>query len=152
MTVPVIRCEKCGQGMGRSYQQLKRLMKLRSVAYKHWPHDHYFQPDSEEHLRAWLIVKAGFAITKEIPLGEALLSPKQQDGLEILLRATLQAAGAHAFVDLDWRRIIVRSPVSLSYATSHKVATEICSAIDEVIYAELGITAETLLREAEKAA
>ena len=151
MTVPLIRCEKCGQGM-RSYPQLKRFMKLRSVAFKHWPGDHYFQPDNEEHLRAWLIVKTGIGATvRELPMG-MMIERGTQDKWETILRETLRAAGSYSFVDVDWNRIIVRSPVSMSYDTPHRIATDICRAVDDVIFDVFGVTSETLLKEAEKAA
>lgn len=150
MTVPVLICEKCGHGM-RSYPQLKRFMKLIAVAFEHWPEDHYFQPVCKEHLRAWLIVKSGFKTAQTIRL-RVYYDHASRDDLEFMLHASMRAAGAWAITDMFGDHVIVQRPASMSYKTPHAVATQICQAVDEVIFAELGVTSETLLREAEKAA
>lgn len=136
----------------RSYPQLKRFFKLVQVAYHHWPEGHSFQPSCPDHLRAWLIVRAGFKTAQTIRL-RVWRDHAARDDLEFLLTAAMRAAGAWAITDVFADHVVIQRPASMSYdKTPHDVATQICSAVDDVIFAELGVTSETLLREAEKAA
>ena len=51
----------------RSLKHHKRLFGLIRAAFDLWPEGHEFQPETEDHLRAWLTIKAGHCEVKEGP-------------------------------------------------------------------------------------
>ena len=65
-------CEKCGQRLvkSRSSPQHRRFFALIKAAFKHWPESHEVQPGSEEGLRDYLQIKAGFGIPHKIVKGD----------------------------------------------------------------------------------
>jgi hypothetical protein len=52
----------------RSTAQHRRFFGLVKAAYDQWPENHQFDPDNEDHLRAWLLVKAKHRTIKEFLL------------------------------------------------------------------------------------
>ncbi len=64
------QCEHCGQPI-RSIRNLKRhklfFAMLRPV-YANWPEHHAFKPMTLEHLRAWLLVQAGWCDVTEMTI------------------------------------------------------------------------------------
>lgn len=137
----------------RSYPQLKRFFALVKAAFEHWPEGNPFQPECAEHLRAYLIVRAGFKTARTIRLHGPMSLP-QRDHLELILETAMRAGGSWAIIDVMSSYILVQKPASVSYEeTPHTVACKIFSAVDELIPIEMpGMTADRLLREAEKAA
>jgi len=46
----------------RSPKHHRFFFKVIELAYHNWPETHAFQPDSTEHLRAWLLIRAGYRL------------------------------------------------------------------------------------------
>lgn len=138
-------CQACGQ-KARSRPQLNRFHALMEAAYQNWPDTHEFRPKDKEHLRKWLVIKAGFGVAKEIRLeGWMPRNDTIMDLLGLTIEAAIQAAGAHPFVEVYPDKVIVTSAESISYKTSHSKACEIFRAVDEVLEIETGTSADDLL-------
>ena len=88
----------------RSYPQLKRFMALMQAAFDHWPEGNPFRPDDKEHLRAYLIVRAGFMESVSIRVATWNMKPAEKDYLEFILRSAIKASGSHAFYAAPSRR------------------------------------------------
>jgi hypothetical protein len=148
------KCEACGQPLKRhrSGADHRRLFALMSAAYMHWPERHKFQPSSAEHLRAWLTIHAGHYDVVTVPVPE--------DAPEIVVRlaalgaeAAIKAASTFAWPVAKGHQIDVYSPRSIAWdKLSQKDFAPIRQRIEDVIAAEIGIDAETLLREHQRAA
>lgn len=142
-------CATCPHGIGaRSLPQHRRLFGLIKAARLHWPEKHDFQPFTEEHLRKWLLCKAGHCSVRELSLadmdtGEAIA----------LLEAAFHAAGAYSFVRGDTGRVRIFTAKSIAFdKLSHKAACTLFDEIGAVIENEIGIKADDLLKETEAAA
>lgn len=147
-------CPHCGGPLAkpRSESDHRRFFGLVNAAYDQWPEWHEFQSDSSEHLRAWLLCKAGYR--------EATTIPIEDDAPEVVIRlatlaaeAAIKAAGSYAFVRRYAHGLAVISAKSIAWdKLGQKEFGPIRSAVEDVIKAEIGIDAETLLKEAQRAA
>ena len=141
-------CDHCPAKAVRSLPQHRRLFGLIRAAHMHWPEAHDFQPLSEEHLRKWLLAKAGHHTVKTMTLsdmtsGEAIA----------LLEAAFHAAGAYSFVKGTAGKVHIFTPKSIAFEKlHHKAACLLFDEIGAVIELELGIKADDLLRQTEAAA
>lgn len=110
-------CPHCGGLLTkpRSEPDHRRFFALINAAFHQWPETHEFQPDSSEHLRAWLLCKAGYRSCVTIPI-ESDDSAARRVALLAASRA-VQAAGSHSFVRAHGAAIAVFSPRSISWDT-----------------------------------
>ena len=132
----------------RSYDQHKRFFAIIAAAHSHWPECHAFQPDSAEHLRAWLLVKA-----KHCTIRTFELSDDAGDMARVIPIVTASMLGKHSWAKASGNTLHVCVPQSIDYKTvSHQEFQSINDAVDEIIRAETGLDPETLLRETERAA
>ncbi len=151
MTKP--HCPHCGCELTQSHRSARhhrRFFGLVTAAYNQWPERSEFQPESPEHLRAWLLVKAGHRETREIPV----VAAEEHPGLAVLARLAIEAAfreaGAFAFINPDAGAGIVSiyRPKSIAHAScDQKAFSPIAEAVEQIIEQELNVTAEQLLRE-----
>lgn len=132
----------------RSYVQHKRFFSVIAAAHSHWPESHAFQPDSAEHLRAWLLVKA-----KHCTIRTFELSDDAGEFARVIPIVTASMLGKHSWAKASGKTLHVCVPQSIDYKTvSHQEFQSINDAVDEIIRTETGLDPETLLREQEKAA
>ena len=114
-----------------------------------WPTGHAFQPDNEEHLRAWATVKAGHRTI----LGERL---SQDDGDVIRMADFVEKAmrisrEKYSFVTIHNGALVLLSPKSIAFSELDEDAFRpIADSILDVLAAESGIPVGTMI--AEKAA
>lgn len=158
-------CPTCGQKerKPRSPQDHRRFFGAIAAAFDNWRHDHEFLPESPEHLRAWLLCKAGYHKVELIEIPEALLDGLPQDAQVVVLnilesivhRSVEVAKGAdeHAFERTHGGKVAVFKPRSINFETlDQKAFGALREAVEEVIEGELGVPVETLLREHGRAA
>lgn len=143
-------CASCpARHKPRSLEQHRRLFALIKAAYHHWPHGHEFKPESEEHLRKWLIKEAGrHTITTIDIVGETT-------GAEalVIISAAIRASGGYPFVTLAGRTARVFTPDSIAFdKLPHKEACRLFDDMAQIIEAEIGVPAERLLKEMAGAA
>jgi hypothetical protein len=136
----------------RSPQDHRRFFACVAAAFFHWPEHHEFQPHDAEHLRAWLLCRAGYKSVTEIPFEEEW--PDAMRSLALLAaEGALKAAKSHAFIRPHAHGLYVFAPKSINWETlGQKEFGQVREAVEEVIKCETGKEASELLRETRGAA
>lgn len=150
-------CPNCKQPIrsARSLADHRRLFGLIRAAYQHWPEMLDFQPDSEEHLRAYLTCKAGYRDRTDIAVPYAEDQPALTRLVAQSIEAAVRTAGGFAFIrpDPDGGRVAVYAPKSIAFdRLDQKGFNAVRHAIETVIEQETGLKADDLLKETESAA
>ena len=147
-------CPHCGKSMarGRSGPDHRRFFAVLNAAFHHWPEHHEFEPDNPEHLRAWLLCKAGYRTIAVVdsedgtPVGVLKLAISAAE-------AACKDAGVHAFFRMHGSTIATFRAKSIAWNTmSQSAFHEVRSAVEEIITAEMGMPTDQLLAEMENAA
>lgn len=134
-------CAKCPLSQQRSSEDHRRFFALVNAAFTHWPEQHDFRPDNAEHLRAWLLCKAGYRKTTMIETDEPAATV-------VAIEAAFRAADTYAFVRPYGDGVAVYSPKSLRFdKTDQKAFNAVRDEVSSIIESVIGVTAEQLLRE-----
>lgn len=154
-TCPHCGCKIDAKSRPRSVDQLRRFFGVLRAMFRHWPETAEFQPDSEEALRKWVLVKAGHRETTDIPVAWAEDQPGLTKLTALSIESAVKAAGAYAFVRPHPEGGIVRVFKAKSIAFN-KLGQEEFNALNDAVEVEYeketGLDPETVLREDEKAA
>lgn len=149
------KCETCHQEIkaDRSSQDHRRFFGLISAAFHHWPEAHDFSPENPESLRAWLLCKAGYCERTPIECEWTDNQPGLAKLVSIACEGVMRASKGQGFIRVHGDRIIVFTPKSISWdSIGQKAFNDVRDAVTAVIEAELGVTADKLLKETEAAA
>ena len=150
------RCPHCDcdidpvKGKPRSLEQLRRFFGVLRAMKFHWPETADFQPESEEHLRKWVLVKAGHRETTDIPVPFAEDEPSVTRLAAIAIEGAVKAAGAFAFIKPHPKGGLVRVFKAKSIAFDNLGQADFNTLNDEVeaVYkTETGLDADQLLKE-----
>lgn len=134
----------------RSGEQHRRFFGLMSALHSHWPESHPFQPDSSEHLRAWLLVRAKHCVINTFEMES---NNEAKHLAKIIPIITALMLKKHSWCRAKGNELHVCVPMSIAHdECGHNLFTSICADVDEIIKAETGLDPETLLRETERAA
>jgi hypothetical protein len=138
-------------GKPRSIDQHRRLYGLVKKAFEHWPEAAEFQPENAEHLRKYLICRAGpqWRNVTEIPVPFAEDQPGLTRLAAQLMQQAAEAAGGYAFprVDMNGGRVALYTAKSIKFAEMpHLEFCALSEAVDEVIKAEMGVEPNMLLK------
>lgn len=139
-------CPDCGAVIDkkRSIPQHRRFFAIIHAAFHQWPENHEFHPESSEHLRAWLLCKAGWFSAKYIEAEEGADAKVIAASVE----AAFEAADAVAFVRVHGDRVAVFAPKSIEFASADQRAfAPIAQAVDEIIEEALGVPPGELLKQ-----
>jgi hypothetical protein len=136
----------------RSLAQHKRFFGLMTALYVHWPDSEKFKPDSMEHLRAYVLCKAGHRSIKSF-------YTDPNDGVSAAGLVKILPIIAQMMLDVFcwvWEvgddEIRVCVPLSIKFELlPHKKACEVFDAVDEYIRS-VGFDPDQLLKENEQAA
>lgn len=136
-------CPECGCDLApkkrRSVPDHRRLFALVRQAFDNWPEDHDFQPESAEHLRAWLVCKAGWREATAYDLGDRADAAV----VALALQAGIKAAKGVGFVKVHGRSVAVITPKSIDFRSMGQAEFGLLrDAITEIIKAEIGIDHE----------
>jgi hypothetical protein len=150
-------CPECGCVLEkpRSAPHHRRLFGLISAAFANWPESHEFQPDDPEHLRAWLLCRAGYREAREIEVAYSEHNPELAKATALVIQAAIEEAGAYAFIrpHPSGGSVAVYRPRSIAWSRlSQKDFSPLAEAVEGVIESVIGVEAETLLKEHEAAA
>jgi len=133
----------------RSTEQHRRFFGVVKAAFDNWPEAHRFRPDSPEHLRAWLLVKAKHSSIKTFHVGK-----NEADEVARLL-PIIAAMMLHRYC---WCRtdgvssVAVCVPESIAFDKLEHVAfCKLCDDVEAVIESETGLRADDLLTASEAA-
>ena len=144
-------CPHCGcdlapssGGKPRSVEQIRRYFGMIRAAFHHWPEAHERQFASAEELRAFLQMKAGAReVGAQIPL-----TGLSKERAMLLAEAAIRGAGSYAFPTIHGDTLVIFRPKSISFGKmAHSDFCRLSDAVADVILAETGLDAETLLRE-----
>jgi hypothetical protein len=124
-----------------------------SAAFSNWPINHSFLPSNEEHLRAYLLVKAEHCNI----IGQNLIDEgdifRVADFTDRLMSA-VRGGGQYGFVEVTGRKsLVVRFPKSISFRElDQKAFAPIAQRVFDIIEVELGVPVDQLVKESEMAA
>jgi hypothetical protein len=148
---PVCGYHDRGKGKPRSIDQHRRFYGLVRKAFHAWPEKSEFQPESEDHLRQWLICAAGpqwrESATQEVPpqlRNEALAPFVDRFAVGIAKRT-----GKYPFPRLNtwtWKCTVYTARSIKFSEMPHLEFSALSNSVDEVIGAELGVEADALLK------
>lgn len=133
-------CPECGCDLApkkrRSVPDHRRLFALIGKAFSNWPEAHDFQPETAEHLRAWLVCKAGWREATAYDLGERADAAV----VALALQAGIKAAKGVGFVKVHGRSVAVITPKSMDFRAMDQAEFGLLrDAIEAVIALETGI-------------
>lgn len=110
------------------------------AAYDHWPDSHQFRPESEEHLRAWLICKAGYHTVQTIDIAD------NPNTAVVQVAAAYAQAGKWHFSKTAGTRLMVFAPKSMSFdKMPHHDACKLFDHIAEIIEAETDLRIDDIM-------
>lgn len=133
-------CHHCGS-QPRSSDDHRRFFALVKAAFEQWPEGGDFTPDNIDHLRAYLLCKAGYRKTTMIETDEPAATVAA-------IEAAFRAADTYAFVRPYGDGVAVYSPKSLRFdKTDQKAFNAVRDEVSSIIESVIGVTAEQLLRE-----
>lgn len=141
-------CPTCGKGgKRRSIDQHRRYFLVIKHAFDHWPEQHEFQPDSPEHLRKWLQVKAGYRTVQEIKVMRT--DPQSMKIINATVEAAMAATGDYAWIVPHRNKIHVVASRSIAFdKIPHGEFCTLNNLVQEVIEAETGIRIDDLMQQA----
>jgi hypothetical protein len=136
----------------RSPADHRRFFGVIRAAFMHWAEGHAFQPDDAEHLRAWLLCRAGYKTVTSLEF-EDHWSDEMRSTLVELAENLIRDAKSHAFVRPMGNVLYVFWPRSLKFEElGQKEFGHIREVVEEVIKCETRKEASELLRETTRAA
>ena len=142
-----VLCTQCRKRVSRSPEQHRRYFAFTKAAHQHWPESHEFQPDSADHLRKWLQIKAGYREVVEVDV----------QGMSPILAATvseavMRAAKSYAFCRVHAGKLKVFRSKSIAFAElGSSPFTKLCEAVEAAVEAETGLKPDDLLTVTEAA-
>lgn len=154
-TCPHCGCKMDAKTKPRSLEQMRRFFGVLRAMYSHWPESAEFQPESEEHLRKWALIKAGHRETTDVPVAFAEDQPGLTQLTALAIEGALKAAGAYAFIrpHPDGGMVRVFKAKSIAFDKLGQADFNTLNDAVEVVYAhETGLDPETVLKAQEAAA
>ena len=151
------KCQELGEGvtievaakMPRSSDHHRFFFAAIAEACSNWPETHSFQPDSPEHLRAWLLCKAGYRTTTKHEVMQGFDPRVMAD----IIEASINQTGGFGFVVHYQNYIAVLTPKSIAWAKlDQKEFTQISNDVSAVLAKEINLSLDDLKREAGRAA
>jgi len=132
----------------RSLEQHRRFFGVMAAVHQHWPEAHRFQPDNAEHLRAWLLVRAGHHTVKTF-----FLNDDASELAKVLPVITATMLGKYSWCRPRGNELHVCVPESIAFdKMEHQAFCKLNDAVYEVIRAETGLDPDQLLKQTEAAA
>lgn len=141
-------CATCGSPLRtRSEPHHRLFFSIIARAFENWPEGERFQPADPEHLRSYLLIKAGHFEKLDLKC-----SNPDAISLEDQLRSIIKTVSGdkpsmmHSY---EWG-VRIFWPRSLSYAAAdRKVFNEVSARVFEILETVLGVEIEALKRESE---
>ena len=152
---PHCGCKIDGKTKPRSVPQLRRFFAVLRAMFLHWPENAQFSPESEEHLRKFILIRAGYRETTDIPVTFAEDQPGLTKLTALSIEAALKAAGAYAFIrpHPDGGLVRVFKAKSIAFDKIGQAEFNALNDAVETAYAqETGLDPEQVLKQTEQAA
>jgi hypothetical protein len=151
-------CPNCGfklseHAKARSPSDHRRFFAVIHAAFHHWPENSEFQPDNAEHLRAYLLCKAGYRDVTTIPVEFAEDQPALLRLVSLAAEGAVKAAKGYAFIRPHGSALAVFSAKSIAWdRLDQKGFNKIREAVESVITAETDLKPDDILKHTEAAA
>jgi len=127
----------------RSLDQHKRFFAVIAATFHHWPHSHSFKPKDSEHLRAWLLVRAGHCFIHEFEVGD-----KADEFAKLIPIIGFMMFRCHSWTKVIGYNVAVCVPRSIAFERlGHNAFCALNDDVDQIIRAETGLEPDQLLRE-----
>lgn len=144
-------CPTCGGGTKapRSLEQHRRFFAVMKAAFEHWREDHEKQFADETEFRKYVQMAVGYReVAARIPL-----SGMRKEQAVLIAEASIRAAGSYAVAAVHGSDLVIWKPKSIAFASlGHTSFCALNRAVDDWLYAETGMTGETILAGSEVAA
>jgi hypothetical protein len=133
----------------RSVDQHRRFFGLVRALYHHWPEAQDFQPDNEEHLRAFLLVKAKHRSIKEFyPETKGVAA----DFAKMLPIVAAMMLHRYCWAWAEGDAVKVAAPESLAFdKLPHKKACQVLNDVEDYVR-NIGMDPNEVLKQHEAAA
>lgn len=148
------RCACCGcditdNDKPRSLPQLKRFFAMIRAAFLHWPETSEQQFSSDEELRKYLTMRAGWRdVAARIPLVGVNL-----DITKMIVAQAFKAAGTHAWPVIHKSELVIWVPRSIAFhSMGPKEFGQLSDAVATVIKDMTGLDIDQAMKETESAA
>jgi hypothetical protein len=133
----------------RSLPQHKRFFGLVRALHHHWPEQLEFQPDNEDHLRAYLLVKAGYRSVKTF---YPEIKGVSVDFAKMIPIVSAMMLHRYCWAWADGEAVKVCAPESVAFdKLPHKKACQVLNDVEEFVRT-LGIEPDEILKQTESAA
>lgn len=152
-----VACPNCGVSFDarkphrpRSVEEHRRFFGIVAAAFGSWPELHEFQPESREHLRAWLICQSGpqYRTVETFTLPDAPVTIVAT--MMGIIEALLQREEGFKFARWRGDVISITRPKSLRFDRMKQGEFhELNERVSTIVSDALGVDIETLLDEAK---
>ena len=132
-----MKCPQCGHvADSRSTPDHRRFFARIHAAFHHWPEAHEFQPDDAEHLRAWLLCKAGYRDVTTIPVEYADSEPALLRLVTLTVEGAVKAAKGGQIEFRVEKAGIIQAGIGKASFDADKLAQNIRAFTDAVVKAK----------------
>ena len=157
-------CRCCGwkeTAKPRSAPDHKRFFAAIRAAANQWPATHSFQPEGNtagarsEHLRKYLLVRAGYRERQELPLEFAADQPALTRLIGVAIKAAMDRGGGYVEIATapDGGAVAVYSAKSMDWRTlSQSEFGPVRSTVEDLIASVIGVSVDDLLKGEAQAA
>ena len=138
-------CKSCKQKLPspRNLQRLALLFAILEPALTQWPEDYEFQPQSTEHLRAWLLCKAHWAETRDLEIG----GPSKSHAIRAV-QYFMDSGKGWKFYKPTSKGIREYTPKSISFGKCREAEFKaVLNSITEILESIIGVPVEALIKE-----
>lgn len=133
----------------RSAEQHRRFFAMVRALYHHWPEAIEFHPDSEEHLRAYLLVKAKYRTIKTFYMTS---DDAADECAKVVPIVTAMMLHRYCWCWTDGNALHIVAPESMSFdKLPHAKACAVFSAVEDYVRS-IGMDPDQVLKETESAA
>ncbi len=145
-------------GKPRSTPQHRRFFGMVKAAYSNWPVSHEFQPTDPEHLRKWLIAKAGWVDRVVIEPPPSILSEDERAQKLAMLWMEQSITAVRRSEDHTWIRrhagnIVVFIPRSISFnEMEHQEFGMLNDKVSAILTDVIGLDGDELLQRNKEVA
>ena len=153
-TCPHCGCKIDGKTKPRSAPQLRRFFGMLRAMVQHWPETAEYQPENEEALRKWVLIKAGHKETTDVAVPFAEDQPGLTRLVAIAVEACVRGAGGYAFIRPHPDGGLLRVFKAKSIAFDNLGQAEfnaLNDAVEDIYASETGLNPDEVMKQTEQA-
>lgn len=137
---------KVKAGNGRSSKHHRLFFGAIIKAFMNWPDSHEFKPQDDEHLRAWLLCKAGYRDVTTHELQDASMA----ESVAAMIEASINQSKAHGFAVYNNNLVYVLTPKSISWGKlPQEEFNKISQSVSDILKAEINMSLDDFKNQEE---